>query len=181
MAPKKKGNKKADDDWEAEALGESTDPIAVATQEAKAADVAKEKEDADFGGGGLLAALKKNKQNKKRKGKAVEDDFADGEDPLTTDNANTYAGQSSLDTTVKAPVEATADDLFDAPAAEAKVAKARPSKKAPATPANDDVSELEGGGLKSKKEKEKEKKEREKQRKKEQVSTRFNNSLQKYR
>ena len=31
MPPKKKGNKKGNDDWEAE-LGESVDPVAAATQ-----------------------------------------------------------------------------------------------------------------------------------------------------
>ena len=70
MAPKKKGNKKGNDDWEAE-LGESPDPIAAATQDAKDADVPKDdpEDETGGGGGGLLAALKKNKSNKKKKGK----------------------------------------------------------------------------------------------------------------
>ena len=180
MAPKKKGNKKADDDWEAEALGESIDPTATGTQEANAADVAKEKEDGSLGGGGLLAALKKNKQNKKRKGKVVEEDLQYGEDRLPTENAEGLAEQDRLDTHINTPTEATADKLFDSPAAEAKAAKARPGKKSAAASANDDDSELEFGGLKSKKEKEKERKEREKQRKKDQVSTKATHLVQRH-
>ena len=173
MAPKKKGNKKADEDWEAQALGETPDPIAAATQEAKAADAAQdgEEQDTNGGGGGLLAALKKNKQNKKKKGKHVEEDYLEGEDPPVENGVNGHTEPDAADTAAKAPAEATADDLFAAPATKGKGGKAKPGKKdvAPQANGDSDVSDGEGGGLKSKKDKEKEKKEREKQRKKEQV------------
>ncbi|KAL8687709.1 MAG: hypothetical protein Q9218_006197 [Villophora microphyllina] len=170
MAPKKKGNKKGNDDWEAD-LGESVDPIAAATQEAKDADAAQDVvEDDAGGGGGLLAALKKNKKQKQKKGKPVQEDYLEGEDPPTAEGttANGYAnGVEEL--AAKAPEEANADDLFDAQPAKAKGGKGKPGKPE-ATPKDDDESEGEEGGLKSKKEKEKEKKEREKQRKKEQAA-----------
>ena len=168
MAPKKKGNKKGNDDWEAE-LGEAPDPIAAATQEAKdnnaENDIADDR--ADDGGGGLLAALKKNKKNKRAKGKHVEDDFVEGEDPPT---ANGVAEPDSIaDLVNKAgPEEATADDVFAEAPSKGKGNKSKPAKKEE-TPKDDADDDGEGGGLKSKKEKEKEKKEREKQRKKEQV------------
>ena len=169
MAPKKKGNKKGNDDWEAE-LGETPDPLVVASQEAKDNnDGAKDGADDDTGsaGGGLLAALKKNKKNKKAKGKHVEEDFVDGED-LPGVN-----GHAEPDTIVDlgnkvAPEEATADDLFTEGPAIGKGGKGKPGKK-DEPPKEDADEDVEGGGLKSKKEKEKEKKEREKQRKKEQV------------
>ena len=168
MAPKKKGNKKAEDDWEAEALGETSEPIAATTQEASATQTA-EPDDTVGGGGGLLAALKKNKQNKKKKGKVVEEDFVDGEVTATENGVNGHLESDGLYVPTKAPEEATADDLFTAPATKGKGAKAKPGKKDAAPQADGDASDDEGGGLKSKKEKEKEKKEREKQRKKEQV------------
>ena len=182
MAPKKKGNKKADDDWGNEALEETHDPISAATQEAKAADVtqAAERDDAIGSGGGLLAALKKNKQNKKKKGKHVEEDFLDGEDPLAENGVNGHTEPDGLDTTTKAPEEATADDLFAAPATKGKGGKTKPGKKDSTLQVDEngsDGSGGEGGGLKSKKEKEKDKKEREKQRKKEQVSSDYATSL----
>ena len=90
MAPKKKGNKKAQaDDWENE-LGEQLDPIKQATENAKAEEAAAdaaEDEDAGMGGGGLLAALKKNRGKKKQKGKAV-NDFVEGEDPTADGTAS---------------------------------------------------------------------------------------------
>lgn len=168
MAPKKKGNKKGNDDWEAE-LGETPDPIAAAAQEAKESGVDKGEADdvTDGGGGGLLAALKKNKRNKKAKGKHVEEDFVDGEDPPA---ANGLAEPDAImDLTNKAvPEEATADDVFAEAPAKGKGSKGKPGKRD--EPLKEDADEDgEGGALKSKKEKEKEKKEREKQRKKEQV------------
>ena len=168
MAPKKKGNKKADDDWEAEALGDSSDPIALATQQAKAADAVKDDDDAVPGGGGLLAAIKKNRQNKKKKGKVVEESFSDGEDTEAVGVTNGLT-PNDFEATSRAPEEATADDFFDAPATKEKAARGGASKKDAAPTEIGDESEVEAGGLKSKKEKEKEKKERMKQRKKEQV------------
>lgn len=165
MAPKKKGGKKAqNDDWENE-VGETPDPIAQATEDAKAngagdeptangADAADE-----VGGGGLLAALKKNKNKKAKKGKPVQD-FVEGEDP---EGAAPTPPAADLEN--KAPEEATFDDE-DVFAGNAK--KSKGGKKEPEKLGNDD--EEDGGAVKSKKEKEREKKEREKQRKKEQVS-----------
>ncbi|KAL8955102.1 MAG: hypothetical protein Q9183_006791, partial [Haloplaca sp. 2 TL-2023] len=171
MPPKKKANKKGNDDWEAD-LGETVDPIAAATQEAKDADAAQDVADDDAGaGGGLLAALKKNKKQKQKKGKAVQEDYVEGEDPPDVDGATAIGEPNGVDGfATKAPEEANADDLFDAqPTTKAKAGKGKPGKPEPVSKDGDEDSGAEGGGLKSKKEKEKEKKEREKQRKKEQV------------
>ena len=157
MAPKKKDGKKEDDDWEAE-LGETPD----AAPEAKTTEDVNGDGEADMGGGGLLATLKKNKNKRAKKGKPV-DDFVEGEDPPAVDGAEEAANLNG-----KVPEEANLeeDDVF---AGTAKKNKA--GKKAPEKAAEDlaDGSKDEEGGMKSKKEKEKEKKEREKQRKKEQV------------
>ncbi len=171
MAPKKKGNKKGDDDWEAD-LGETVDPIAAATQEAKDADAAQDEEGkaAGGGGGGLLAALKKNKSKKQKKGKAVEEDYVEGEDIPGTNGVNGHTEPNGIeDLAAKAPEEATTDDLFAAPATKGKGGKGKQGKSEAAPKEDGDDLEEDGGTLKSKKEKEKEKKEREKQRKKEQV------------
>ena len=171
MAPKKKGNKKGNDEWEAE-LGETADPIAAATQEAKDADIAQEGEEDGMGvgGGGLLAALKKNKSKKQKKGKVVDEDYVDGEDSPATNGINGHSEPNETeDLTVKAPEEATTDDLFVEPATKGKGGKGKQGKAELAAKEDGDGLEEEGGTVKSKKEKEKEKKEREKQRKKEQV------------
>lgn len=160
MAPKKKGGKKAqNDDWENE-LGETPDPIAQAAENGAEDDAPTNGADAadEVGGGGLLAALKKNKSKKAKKGKPVQD-FVEGEDP---EGAAPTPPAADLEN--KVPEEATFDDE-DVFAGNAKKPKA--GKKEPEKPAEDD--EEDGGGVKSKKEKEREKKEREKQRKKEQV------------
>ena len=171
MAPKKKGNKKGGDDWEAD-LGE--DPIAAATQQAKDAETAQDgADDADNDvGGGLMAALKKNKANKKKKGKVVEEDWLEGEDPPGANGTNGHAEPDGIqDLATKAPEEASAEDLFDAQATKVKGGKGKQGKKEGTLAPNQDgeASGDDGGTMKSKKEKEKEKKEREKQRKKEQV------------
>ena len=169
MAPKKKGNKKGNDDWESE-LGETPDPIATASQEAKDDDAANDQGDSSSGGGGLLAALKKNRNQKKKKGKIADDDFLEGEDPTGEDNANGHAEPGeAIDLAAKGPTEATTDDLFDEPVSKGKGGKGKHAKKDD-IPKDDDGEAEEEGGIKSKKEKEKEKREREKQRKKEQVS-----------
>ena len=158
MAPKKKGGKKDADDWEAE-LGEGPD---AGSQTANNGDVDVEAE-TEIGGGGLLAALKKNKTKRAKKGKLV-DDLVEGEDPPGSDG-----GMESSTLTGKAPEETNLDtnDMFTGTAE-----KGKPGKKAPEKPPEEQVDgeKDEDGGVKSKKEKEKEKKEREKQRKKEQVS-----------
>lgn len=143
MPPKKKGNKRQEEDWEAD-LGESA-PAA----DAPSNDQPQDGEDEEpMGGGGLMAALRKNKEKKKKKGKV--NDFVDGEDPAT-------------DLASKAPEEGTFDDddVFAGKAAK------KPIKDIPG-PKADEPEEGEFR-VKSKKEKEKEKKEREKARKKEQV------------
>ncbi|MCJ1468241.1 hypothetical protein MMC07_006869 [Pseudocyphellaria aurata] len=177
MPPKKKGNKKANDDWEAE-LGESIDPIAAATQAAKDAETAQDveaaQEDQDDGlgaGGGLLAALKKNKSKKQKKGKVVDGDYVIGEDPPARDAVNGLEGVDNIETsTAKAPQEATSEDLFGAPTTKAKGGKGKQNKVEEAPKDNEDGSDEEEGTLKSKKEREKEKREREKLRKKEQAA-----------
>ena len=191
MPPKKKGNKKAADDWD-EGLGETADPIAAATQAAKEADA---KDDAEEetevgGGGGLLTALKKNRNKKQKKGKVVED-FVEGEDPPGMDGVEENDVQTPQEDLLaaKAPEEANIEDEFDElPAKKGKGGKKGANgkltpKAAPTPPpepepeqlpeADDDEGDVadedDGGRIKTKKEKEKEKKEREKARKKEQV------------
>ncbi|KAJ5678811.1 Eukaryotic translation initiation factor 5B [Penicillium macrosclerotiorum] len=144
MAPKKKGNKRQEEDWEAE-LGESAQsPDAPADEPQNGAEEGAEEE---AGAGGLMAALRKNKARKAKKGKPV-NDFVEGED-------------ASADLASKQPEEGTfdEDDVF---AGKAK----KPIKEVVPPPEADD-GEFR---VKSKKEKEKEKKEREKQRKKEQAA-----------
>jgi translation initiation factor 5B len=160
MAPKKKGGKKPQDDWEND-LGETPDPIAEATKNAKAEEAAADAAEDDDMGGGLLAALRKNRAKKVKKGKQVED-FVEGEDPTAHDDA------PPGDLAAKAPQEATMDDedVFGQPVKKGKEAKSKPKEDA----AEDDEERHADGRVKTKKEKEKEKKEREKQRKKEQVS-----------
>ncbi|PWY95521.1 hypothetical protein BO94DRAFT_571101 [Aspergillus sclerotioniger CBS 115572] len=150
MAPKKKGNKRQEEDWEAE-LGESA-PAPGGEAEAPA-DAAPAEEEASSGG--LLAALRKNKNKKAKKGKPA-NDFVEGED--AGQDANEGADFAS-----KQPEEGTfdEDDVF--------AGKAKPKKAAAPEPKQE--AEEEGGfRVKSKKEKEREKKEREKQRKKEQAA-----------
>lgn len=153
MPPKKKGNKRQEEDWEAE-LGESAPATDAPTdgQPEDNADNAGEDEMA----GGLMAALRKNKAKKAKKGKPV-NDFVEGEDP-------------AADLASKAPEEGTfdEDDVF--------AGKPKKPIKETAPPPSAEAEEGEYR-VKSKKEKEKEKKEREKQRKKEQVRLRFLSSL----
>jgi translation initiation factor 5B len=150
MPPKKKANKKADDDWEAE-LGES---IAPASSDPDPAKTGNEDEEPTAGGGGLMALMKKNKDKRKKKGLDV--DFVEGEDAPGADLAG------------KTPEEATMDDEFALPGKKGKGAK---GKQQPAKPATEDAGDGdESGKVLTKAEKEKLKKEKEKQRKKEQVS-----------
>lgn len=149
MAPKKKGNRKQEEDWEAE-LGEAA-PAADAPANDQPADGAEDEGEPEMAGG-LMAALRKNKAKKAKKGKPI-NDFVEGEDP-------------AADLASKAPEEGTfdEDDVF---AGKPK----KPIKEvAPPPPEAADDGEFR---VKSKKEKEREKKEREKQRKKEQVCLGF--------
>ncbi|OAX78465.1 translation initiation factor aIF-2 [Emergomyces africanus] len=169
MAPKKKGSKKQQEDWEAE-LGE-TIPAATATAPDAAADDenkddtsndAKEsndnKNEEDGMSGGLLAALKKNRSKKAKRGKGADNDFVEGEDPMAAMDESKQPQEASF--------EDDEEDVFSGNAATRQRAK----EKAAAMKEKAKEAEEEGGRVKSKKEKEKEKKEREKQRKKEQAA-----------
>ncbi|KAI2607319.1 uncharacterized protein GGS25DRAFT_328054 [Hypoxylon fragiforme] len=157
MPPKKKGNKKADDDWEAE-LGESIVPSNGDATTATAAEPEEDKEEEDAPVGGLMAMMKKNREKRKKKG--LSEDFHDGE--------RTPAADPVPD---KAPVEATMDDEFALPEKKGKGGKQnkQAAKPAAAAAAGDDEFG-EGGRMLTKAEKEKLKREREKQRKKEQAA-----------
>lgn len=180
MAPKKKGNRKGDDDWEAE-LGEVIDPTAAATAAAKEEEIDKERQRDDLddspGGGGLMAAIKKNKSKKQKKGKPTED-IVQGEDPsaaATNETNGDVFAEKDIDLSAKAPEEADMeDDVFALPVKKGKPSKQgskQQQRQGPGGKGEELDEEDEGEGkLKSKKEKEKEKKEREKQRKKEQVN-----------
>ncbi|KAM0472871.1 hypothetical protein ACHAPX_008548 [Trichoderma viride] len=148
MAPKKKGNKKGQDDWEAE-LGEF---IAPANEAPAATD--ENGEDDEAGGGGLMAIMRKNKEKRKKKGIVDEEPAPE---PAVEE-----------DLSAKAPVEASLDDdEFALPQKKGKGGKGKP---APAAAKKDDDDLEESGRILTKAEKEKLKKEREKQRKKEQAA-----------
>ncbi|KAI1498642.1 hypothetical protein F5X99DRAFT_392577 [Biscogniauxia marginata] len=155
MPPKKKGNKKADDDWEAE-LGESIAPTNN-NGDAVPADETEKQDEEDAPVGGLMAMMKKNREKRKKKG--LSENFVD---PGAEPEANAES---------KAPQEATMDDEFALPEKKGKGGKQnkQPAAKAAAAGAEDDDT---GDGLKvlTKAEKEKQKKEREKQRKREQAA-----------
>ena len=157
MPPKKKGNKRGEEDWEAE-LGESA-PAPDAPAEEPQNDG---EEEAEAGAGGLMAALRKNKAKKAKKGKPT-NDFVEGED-------------AGADIASKQPEEGTfdEDDVFAGKAAK------KPIKDVPAPKAADKDEDGEFR-VKSKKEKEREKKEREKARKKEQVRLECLHSMLSYR
>jgi len=147
MPPKKKGNKKAQDDWEAD-LGESITP-----QDAAAEPVAEEPAaEEESVGGGLMAAIQR--RGKKKGKKAADQDWVEGEDPTADDGAS--GGLAA-----KAPEEANfdEDDVF---AGNYKPKKNKAEEKEEASKPVDDAPRV-----KTKAEKEKEKKEKEKQRKKE--------------
>lgn len=152
MPPKKKGNKKAQDDWEAD-LGESIPPQGAAAESPNPDEPTAE--DGSIGGG-LMASLQR--RSKKKNKKNADEDWVQGEDPP--------ADGQSQDLASKAPEEGNFDD-DDVFAGNAHKKKGKAAEKAAdepiATSAND------GARVKTKAEKEKEKKEKEKQRKKELV------------
>lgn len=158
MPPKKKGNKKAQDDWEAD-LGESITP-SDAPAEAPKADEPAAEEDAGFGGG-LMASLQR--RNKKKGTKGADQDFVQGEEP-TTDGAASPALED------KAPEEANLDDddVFAGNFGKKDKTKGGANKKEEAKE-DKGADGDDGPRVKTKAEKEKEKKEKEKQRKKEMV------------
>ncbi|EAT79211.1 eukaryotic translation initiation factor 5 subunit B [Parastagonospora nodorum] len=156
MAPKKKGNKKAqDDDWEAE-MGETITPQNGA-EEPKAEDAAPAEDAAE--GGGLMAALQRRGKKKKNKGADFE---LEGEDPTADDGAG-----ASFES--KAPQEGTFDDDDDDVFA-GNYGKKKKGKGGAAAEKQEEEKEEktdDAPRVKTKAEKEKEKKEKEKQRKKE--------------
>ncbi|TGJ87427.1 hypothetical protein E0Z10_g1395 [Xylaria hypoxylon] len=166
MAPKKKGGKKAADDWEAD-LGETITP--TNGDAAPAADVPEgEGEEGDAPVGGLMAMMKKNREKRKKKG--LSENFVEGE------SAQPATPEPTDITSFQAPKEATAEDEFALPEKKGKGGKqnknqnkSQPATNAPAADADGDEYG-ESGKLLTKAEKEKLKKEREKQRKKEQAS-----------
>lgn len=156
MAPKKKGNKKGNDDWEAD-LGEDIAPQAPAGDAPADEPAANGDQEEDAGaGGGMMAMLRRNKEKRKKKG--IQDDAVEGEEPT--------AGDAGVE--VQQAPEATMDDEFAIPDKKAKGGKGKKDNKAAAPPAADD-DDADSGRMLTKAEKEKLKKEREKQRKKEQV------------
>ncbi|KAI0014251.1 hypothetical protein F4779DRAFT_558864 [Xylariaceae sp. FL0662B] len=158
MPPKKKGNKKAADDWEAD-LGES---IAPANGDAAAPADAAEDNDEDAPVGGLMAMMKKNREKRKKKG--LSEDFVDG--------GSAPGATPEPEAVSKEPEEATMDDEFVLPEKKGKGGKQnkqQPAAKAAKADADDDETG-EGGRMLTKAEKEKLKKEREKQRKREQAA-----------
>ncbi|KAL2153103.1 hypothetical protein VTH82DRAFT_4258 [Thermothelomyces myriococcoides] len=158
MAPKKKGNRKGDDDWEAE-LGESiapTNPAAAApATDAPAAD------DEPAVGGGLMNLMRKNKEKRKKKGIIDDDEGANAGDEPTPDTLP--------DLSARQAEEANAEDEFALPDKKNKGGKGKQQQKAAAAP-KDDGEANDGPRVLTKAEKEKLKKEREKQRKKEQAA-----------
>ncbi|KUJ10313.1 uncharacterized protein LY89DRAFT_257363 [Mollisia scopiformis] len=157
MPPKKKNNKKANDDWEAD-LGETPAAAAVPTQESNDTPAEADAEE-EFPAGGLMAMMRK-RDKKKKKGKQDED-FVEGEDPTPA--------EETPDLSEKAPVEASIDDEFALPDKKGKGKGAtKPAPKAEEEDAEGGDEERGADGkVFTKAQKEKLKKEREKQRKKE--------------
>ncbi|KAJ6125247.1 Translation elongation/initiation factor/Ribosomal beta-barrel [Penicillium samsonianum] len=156
MAPKKKGNKRQEEDWEAD-LGESA-PAGAPADEQPQEDANEEAAPV----GGLMAALRKNKAKKAKKGKT--NDFVEGEDAEGGADAQGADAQAADALASKQPEEGNFDD-DDVFAGK----KTKPIKEV-VKPAAEEQPEGEFR-VKSKKEKEREKKEKEKQRKKEQAAT----------
>ncbi|KAI0520807.1 hypothetical protein F5B22DRAFT_598476 [Xylaria bambusicola] len=163
MPPKKKGGKKAADDWEAD-LGESIAPTNGDAAPAAAADTAGEQpEEDDAPVGGLMAFRKKAMERRKKKG--LSENFVDG------DSAQPATPEPTDITSFQPPQEATAEDEFALPEKKGKGGKQNKNQPAAkATPAAADDDDADGGRILTKAEKEKLKKEREKQRKKEQAA-----------
>ncbi|CAG8261708.1 unnamed protein product [Penicillium salamii] len=146
MAPKKKGNKRQEEDWEAD-LGES----APAVDAPPAEEAQEDNEEAPVGG--LMAVLRKNKAKKANKKGKANNDFVEGED-----------ASAGNDLASKQPEEGNFDDDDVFAGKQTKPIKdiVKPAAEEP------EAGEFR---VKSKKEKEREKKEKEKQRKKEQAAT----------
>ena len=155
MAPKKKGNKKGGDDWEAE-LGETVAPVDAAA-EPKVEEAGAEDEPPV---NDLMAAIQRRK---KKKNKGGDQDFVQGEDPIV---------DAPVDLASKAPEEGNfdEDDVFAGNFNKKKGKAAAPAEKKEEE-AKEEKADDGAPKVKTKAEKEKEKKEKEKQRKKELVCT----------
>lgn len=171
MPPKKKGNKKANDDWEAEAFGET--PAAAAAGDAPAGADAPAAED-EAPAGGLMARMKKMKEKRKQKG--MDEDWLNEVDTAPEGAASPAAAADEHPAAAPAaPVEASMEDEFALPAKKGgkqqkgvtQVSKAKQAAMAAEKKEEEELAE--GERVLTKAEKEKLKKEREKQRKKEQV------------
>ncbi|KAK4145891.1 mono-functional DNA-alkylating methyl methanesulfonate N-term-domain-containing protein [Dichotomopilus funicola] len=161
MAPKKKGNKKGGDDWEAE-LGESIAPVdAGATP---AADAGEADDEPSAGGGGLMNLMRKNKEKRKKKGLVDEDEAAETAADAVPETL------TLPDLSAKAPEEANLEDEFALPEKKGKGGKGKQQHQQKGGAAAKDEDADESGRVLTKAEKEKLKKEREKQRKKEQAA-----------
>lgn len=163
MAPKKKGNKKAQqDDWEAE-LGETVAPAGTESPKAEEAPAAAE-EDAGFGGG-LMASLQRRKQKKGKKNQNDDWEAELGEDAPGQNNG----AESPAPLESKAPQEGSLEDEDDVFAGNygKKKGKAQDNKKKEEPKVEEKKDDAPR--VKTKAEKEREKKEKEKQRKKEMV------------
>ncbi|KAK3491674.1 hypothetical protein B0T13DRAFT_438826 [Neurospora crassa] len=175
MAPKKKGNKKANDDWEAE-LGESIAPVNNgAAADAGAAASPAADDEAASGGGGLMERMRKAKEKRKKKGLADDWEAELGEDAPGAEKP--AAAEPVPDLSAKVAEEANLDDEFALPEKKGKGGKGKQQqqqqqKAAPAAAAkkDEDAANEDGPRVLTKAEKEKLKKEREKQRKKEQAA-----------
>lgn len=159
MPPKKKGNKKKQqDNWEDE-LGETIPPANASVVDATSADGAAADNNAaaedDAPAGGLMALMRK-KDKRKKKGAA--NDFVEGEDIASSEPT------PAEDLAAKAPQEGDIDEEWAMPE---KKGKGKQAQKAEPEPIAD---EPEPGRMLTKAEKEKLKKEKEKQRKKEQAA-----------
>ncbi|KAK4644390.1 eukaryotic translation initiation factor 5B [Podospora bellae-mahoneyi] len=172
MPPKKKGNKKANDDWEAEAFGET--PTATAAGDAPAGADAPAAED-EAPAGGLMARMKKMKEKRKQKG--MNEDWLNEVDTAPEGAASPAAAADEHPAAAPAaPVEASMEDEFALPAKKGgkqqkgvtQVSKAKQAAMAAEKKEEEELAE--GGRVLTKAEKEKLKKEREKQRKKEQAA-----------
>ena len=166
MAPKKKANRKQDDDWENEALGEGSAP------ETGGGDVEEsnkaEEPDTVGGGGALLAAIKKNKQNKKKKDKSENDTSIPRDPSLESNQLNGHAVLTDGGKPQNAE-EVAADELFPEPSLNNEGVQ-KYTKKTDLSHTEGENLDGDATALKTKKEKDREKKDREKQRRKEQVS-----------
>lgn len=168
MAPKKKGNKREEDDWEPEALKASEEAVPLEDKAQETEDQSNVSE-----GAGLMAAIRKNKAKKKAKGKHVDEDWVQGEDPPVANGASEGISQARIGTQ-SADTRIAASKPNDETLAVRNKGKAPQISVGGKTAAPKDVDQGDNaddaGAMKTASQKAKEKKEREKARKKEQAT-----------